>query len=82
MPIILVGTMIDARDGTFEENGKTISPISKTEGIALAKELGAVKYLECSAKSAQVGLKVIFDEAIKIALNPPPIKKPRRCSVQ
>ena len=45
----------------------------------MAKDVGAVKYLECSALT-QKGLKTVFDEAIRAVLCPvPKITKRRRC---
>lgn len=48
-----------------------MAPISFTQGTQMQKEIGAVKYLECSALT-QKGLKNVFDEAIRAVLAPPP----------
>ncbi|EHB16354.1 Ras-related C3 botulinum toxin substrate 1 [Heterocephalus glaber] len=65
-PIILVGTKRDLRDDkdtTEKLKEKKLTPITCPQGLAMAKEIGAVKYLECSALT-QWGLKTVFDEAI------------------
>ena len=72
-PFILVGTQVDLRDDskTIEKLGKSkLKPSTLVAGEMLAKEVGAAKYLECSALT-QVGLKDVFDEAIMFALDPP-----------
>merc|ERR1712107_759093 len=74
-PFLLVGTQIDLRDdaATIEKLAKNKQkPLSLEMGERLAKELRAVKYVECSALT-QKGLKNVFDEAILAALEPPEV---------
>ena len=80
-PFLLVGTQIDLRDdaGTIEKLAKTKQKaITVEQGEKLARELKAVKYVECSALT-QKGVKNVFDEAILAALEPPEPKKNRKC---
>uniref|UniRef100_A0A8C5FR49 Rac family small GTPase 1b n=1 Tax=Gadus morhua TaxID=8049 RepID=A0A8C5FR49_GADMO len=82
-PIILVGTKLDLREDkeTCDKlRDKKLSPITYPHGLAMAKEIGLVKYLECSALT-QRGLKTVFDEAIRAVLCPPPKKKKKKCSL-
>jgi len=63
VPFILVGTKSDLR-----KNNKKDEMISEEEGVAMAKDIGAVIYLECSAIT-QAGLHAVFDKAIRTALS-------------
>ena len=82
-PFLLVGTKIDLKD-----DARTLSalakikqrPVTKEIGEKLAKELGAVRYLECSALT-QKGLKDVFDEAILAALEPPEVINTGNCCI-
>jgi len=76
-PIILVGTKVDLREDkpTIEKlTAKKQSPISYEQGLQMMQEIGAVKYMECSALT-QAGLKAVFDEAIRAVLAPKVTKK-------
>uniref|UniRef100_A0A8C6TR59 Cell division cycle 42, like n=1 Tax=Neogobius melanostomus TaxID=47308 RepID=A0A8C6TR59_9GOBI len=53
-------------------------PLMAEHGERLAKDLKAVKYVECSALT-QRGLKNVFDEAILAALEPPDTKSKQTC---
>ncbi|ORZ02344.1 P-loop containing nucleoside triphosphate hydrolase protein [Syncephalastrum racemosum] len=67
IPMILVGTKLDLREDkqTVDRlREKRMSAITYTQAVQMAKDIGAVKYLECSALT-QTGLKNVFDEAIR-----------------
>ena len=66
IPIILVGLKLDLRDDkeTLEKlREKRLAPITYPQGLQMAKEIGAFKYVECSALT-QKGLKTVFDTAV------------------
>mmetsp|Transcript_110591 Transcript_110591/g.155247 ORF Transcript_110591/g.155247 Transcript_110591/m.155247 type:complete len:199 (-) Transcript_110591:72-668(-) len=78
--LILVGTKLDLREEkeTIERlREKGQAPITPDEGRALAKEIGAHTYMECSALT-QKGLKQVFDRAIKAVIMPDGPKQVRR----
>lgn len=69
-PFILVGTKADLRDDgevLMRLKSRRQEPVSRQQAEALAQELGAYKYLECSALT-QKGLKNVFDESIRCVL--------------
>ncbi|ORX59842.1 cell division control protein 42-like protein precursor [Piromyces finnis] len=81
VPCIIVGTQIDRLNdiSTIEYLTKNHEkPITIEQGQHLAKELKAVKYVQCSART-QEGLKNVFDEAIIAALSPELDKTRNNC---
>nr|BBE07970.1 Ras-related protein Rac1 [Paulinella micropora] len=83
VPTLLVGTKTDLRnDPQTIQNlaSKGLNVISPDQGSEMAKNLGLVKYLECSALT-QEGLKNVFDEAIRAALNKPKQAKKKGCII-
>jgi len=86
-PMILVGTKLDMREDkeTLDRLAeKKLSPITTEQGMKMAQEIKAVKYMECSALT-QKGLKDVFDEAIRAVIAPankkPPPKKKSGCLI-
>ncbi|KAG0223118.1 P-loop containing nucleoside triphosphate hydrolase protein [Mortierella sp. GBAus27b] len=84
VPTILVGTKLDLREDreTIDKlKEKRMLPITYPQGLQMAKEIGAVRYLECSALT-QKGLKNVFDEAIRAVLCPvQPTKRSKKCLI-
>ncbi|CCE62373.1 hypothetical protein TPHA_0C02190 [Tetrapisispora phaffii CBS 4417] len=83
VPCLIVGTQVDLRDDKViieKLQRQRLRPITQEQGDRLARDLRAVKYVECSALT-QHGLKNVFDEAIVAALEPPVIKKSKKCTI-
>jgi len=78
-PIIVVGTKSDLRNKQAAiDNLKATGeePITQDMGRSLTAEIGAYKYLECSALT-QEGLATVFEEAIRVVLFPPSTNDPK-----
>jgi cell division control protein 42 len=82
VPFVLVGTQVDRRPN----NPNKDQFIQLNEGLKLAKDLGAVGYVECSALTRE-GLREVFVNAILAALDPKKSKggnssgKSKKCSL-
>ncbi|KAG5837534.1 rho-related GTP-binding protein RhoG-like [Anguilla anguilla] len=81
VPILLVGTKKDLRADPevlkkLKEQNQTT--ITQQQGAALARQIHAIKYLECSALN-QDGIKEVFSEAVKAFLNPQPAPGKKPC---
>lgn len=64
VPCLIVGTQVDLRDDPAVRDKlakQRMSPVKREDGERMAKDLGAVKYVECSALT-QFKLKDVFDE--------------------
>jgi len=83
VPILLVGTKSDLRkdDNTIKQlNSRQQSMVTIESAQRMAKEIGAVNFLECSALT-QEGLKQVFDEAIRAAMSKPNKPKGKKCNL-
>mmetsp|Transcript_6023 Transcript_6023/g.8352 ORF Transcript_6023/g.8352 Transcript_6023/m.8352 type:complete len:192 (+) Transcript_6023:29-604(+) len=82
-PVILVGTKSDLRTDSAQIEklrSKGHELVTREQGEAMAKEVGAAKYMECSALT-QDGLKNVFDAAIKAAKEPKEKKTKKKCTL-
>nr|KAG5708473.1 hypothetical protein BaRGS_026200 [Batillaria attramentaria] len=86
VPIMVVGTKKDLRDdqtALAELEVKGQKPVSEEEGRAMAERIGAVAYVECSAKTKD-GVREVFETAAKEVLQrraQKNKKKSRKCRV-
>lgn len=82
-PLILVGLKLDLRTdkATLDKLRKNEQePISYPQGQELATQIGAIKYMECSALT-QKGVSEVFDEVIRAVLNPQKQKSKKKCNL-
>merc|ERR1711981_275459 len=83
VPVILVGTKSDLRNDSetmakLNKQGRQM--VTTDQAGCLAKEINAIKYLECSALT-QEGLKQVFDDAIRGAMTKPKKSSKRKCII-
>lgn len=90
-PILLVGTKSDLREnrealqqlavefGSSSSGGSGV-PLSRERGQKLARKIRALKYMECSALT-QKGLRDVFDESVRVVINPKAYQAPARCEI-
>lgn len=81
VPILLVGTKKDLRNDseTIKKlKEQSFSLTTMHQGVTLAKQIRAVKYLECSALN-QEGIREVFVEAVRAVLYPHRKKKSKNC---
>lgn len=64
VPLVLVALKADLRQ---DQSTNASRLVSYEEGVEVAKEIGALRYLECSAMTNR-GVKEVFTEAARIAL--------------
>jgi Ras-related C3 botulinum toxin substrate 1 len=64
-------------DSRPDLEGKDLQRVTEEQGKAKATEIGAYKYMECSALT-QIGLNTVFQEAIRAVINPNPKKKAKK----
>lgn len=69
VPILLVGLKADLRNDPHALSmlrAQGTQPITPEQGRAVAKEIGAAHYVECSAKE-RTGVQEVFDTALREA---------------
>jgi Rho family protein len=70
VPLLLICTKTDLRSDPQTQSlmaAQGTTPISPLEGEKVAKEIGARRYLECSAKEGR-GVREVFDAAVRESL--------------
>lgn len=68
--LVLVALKCDLRSQQDDEDMRQSDLIPYEEGVAVAKQVGALRYLECSAKDDR-GVREAFTEAARVALSAP-----------
>ncbi|KAI9331092.1 P-loop containing nucleoside triphosphate hydrolase protein [Obelidium mucronatum] len=82
VPIILVGCKKDLRDSPvvierLRKNGQR--PVTYQQGADVGKQIGAYRYIECSARTGE-GVDAVFEHATRATLTKVPMKQ-KKCSI-
>lgn len=88
VPCLLIGTKNDLRDDNYVISilkERNLEPLSYDQGVRMARELSAVKYMECSSMHPK-SVNLVFNEAIRTVLVIPNVelkqhRRKSRCSL-
>ncbi|BFZ08410.1 hypothetical protein BsWGS_11449 [Bradybaena similaris] len=83
VPIIIVGNKKDLRDDPAtqtELSRRNQAPVTTEQGNAMAARIGAVAYMECSARDNE-GVREVFETAVSHALRRCKIYKAKSCKI-
>lgn len=75
--LVLVALKCDLRSHQDDDDMRQSDLITYDEGVAVAKKVGALRYLECSAKEDR-GVREAFTEAARVALSAPNANDPHQ----
>ncbi|GMM53175.1 Rho family GTPase [Starmerella bacillaris] len=73
--LVLVALKCDLRNQQDDDDMRQSDLISYEEGVAVAKKVGALRYLECSSKEDR-GVREAFTEAARVALSATNVNDP------
>jgi len=79
-PLILCGTKSDLRinqEALQKLQERSLRPVTCPQGIAMSRDIDAVKYVQCSAL-AHLGVENVFEEAVRVVLNPACVEHQQR----
>lgn len=84
-PIVLIGTKLDLRDAESKKRGKGDSQcpggqVTHKEAKKMARKIGAIKYIECSALK-QRGYVEVLNEAVRAAIAKSTKKGKSKCVI-
>lgn len=83
-PFLIVGMKADLREDEYTKKylkDRKLSFVSKEDGLALAKKVGAYTYAECSAKTLD-GVRHVFEEVASCLLDEKKTRKKKQCIIQ
>ncbi|ORZ23284.1 small GTPase superfamily [Absidia repens] len=78
--LMLLALKCDLRDEEPSNDSPATEPIMYEEGVAMARQIAAVRYLECSAKHNR-GVREVFEQAARVAIQDYKTNHPKGCVI-